>query len=104
MCRLSARPSRSISSTIVELISVSSTIVELISVGPRIIQAIKIVRLTSRSGLKEAKDFVDNVKATGRPTPFVKGLSANEADDIQDQLRREGHGAIVTVEDTELPF
>lgn len=64
--------------------------VEMIDFGDKKIQAIKTVRAVLGLGLKEAKDFVENL-----PRPVKEGISKDEAEEIKGKF--EAAGASVTV-------
>jgi large subunit ribosomal protein L7/L12 len=57
----------------------------LISSGDKKIQVIKVVRVLTGLGLKEAKDLVD-----GAPQPIKQGVSKAEAEDIKKQIEEVG--------------
>ena len=62
----------------------------MIDFGDKKIQAIKTVRAVLGLGLKEAKDFVENL-----PRPVKEGISKDEAEEIKGKF--EAAGASVTV-------
>ena len=53
--------------------------------GDKKIQVIKVVRVITGLGLKEAKDLVD-----GAPNPVKEGVAQEEADSIKSQLEEAG--------------
>jgi large subunit ribosomal protein L7/L12 len=55
--------------------------------GDKKIQVIKVVRVITGLGLKEAKDLVD-----GAPQPVKEGVPQDEADSIKAQLEEAGAG------------
>jgi large subunit ribosomal protein L7/L12 len=59
--------------------------VVLTGVGDKKIQVIKVVRVITGLGLKEAKDLVD-----GAPQPVKEGVAQDEADSIKAQLEEAG--------------
>ena len=59
--------------------------VELTEVGPNKVKVIKVVRVVTGLGLKEAKDVVD-----GAPKVLKQGASKDEANDIKTKLEAEG--------------
>ena len=59
--------------------------VELTEVGPNKVKVIKVVRVVTGLGLKEAKEVVD-----GAPKVLKEGVSKEEAEDIQKKLDAEG--------------
>ena len=59
-------------------------------IGPKKIQVIKVVRQITSLGLKEAKELVDSA-----PSPVVKGVPKEMAEDVKGRL--EGEGAVVEV-------
>jgi len=61
------------------------------SVGDKKIQVLKEVRAITGLGLKEAKEFIDNL-----PKPVKEGVSKEEAEEIKSKL--EGIGATVEIQ------
>ena len=59
--------------------------VVLTGVGDKKIQVIKVVRVITGLGLKEAKDLVD-----GAPQPVKQGVGKDEADSVKAQLEEAG--------------
>ncbi len=59
--------------------------VNLTSIGDKKIQVIKVVRVITGLGLKEAKDLVDNA-----PKPVKENVSEEEAKDIKAKLEEAG--------------
>ena len=59
--------------------------VVLTNAGGQKIQVIKVVRVVTGLGLKEAKDLVD-----GAPNPVKEGVAQDEADSIRSQLEEAG--------------
>lgn len=53
--------------------------------GPTKIQVIKVVRVLTSLGLKEAKDLVDNV-----PNPIKEGVTKEEAEAVRKQIEEVG--------------
>ena len=53
--------------------------------GPTKIQVIKVVRVLTSLGLKEAKDLVDNV-----PNPIKEGVTKEEAEAVKKQIEEVG--------------
>ncbi len=59
--------------------------VVLAAIGDKKIQVIKVVRVLTGLGLKEAKELVD-----GAPSPVKEGASKDEAEDMKKQLEEVG--------------